>query len=79
MALRATDVMIAGVVVIAGYGDVGKGCAEIGIGLWSPCFGLRSDPICAYQASLPGDQAATMEEAAPIGDIFVTARQAASM
>jgi adenosylhomocysteinase len=70
---RATDVMVAGkVVVVAGYGDVGKGCAHS-----MKCLGARVivteiDPICALQAMMEGYQVATMEEAAPIGDIFVT-------
>jgi len=70
---RATDVMVAGkVVVVAGYGDVGKGCAHS-----MKCLGARVivteiDPICALQAMMEGYQVATMEEAAPVGDIFVT-------
>lgn len=71
---RATDVMLAGkVVVVAGYGDVGKGSA-----LSMKSYGARVlvteiDPICALQAAMEGFQVTTMEEAAPIADIFVTA------
>ena len=71
---RATDLMIAGkVVVIAGYGDVGKGCAQAVTGLGGRVLITEIDPICAYQAALEGYQVMTMEEAAPIGDLFVTA------
>lgn len=71
---RATDVMIAGkVVVIAGYGDVGKGCAEAMHGLGARILVTEVDPICAYQAAMNGFQVLTMEEAAKQGDIFVTA------
>lgn len=71
---RATDVMIAGkTVVIAGYGDVGKGCAESVSAFGARVLISEIDPICAYQAALRGYQVVTMEEAAPLGDIFVTA------
>lgn len=71
---RATDVMIAGkVAVVAGYGDVGKGCAEALSKFGARVLICEIDPICAYQASMNGFQVVTMEEAAPIGDIFVTA------
>lgn len=71
---RATDVMIAGkVVVLAGYGDVGKGCAKALSDLGARVIITEIDPICAYQAALEGFQIMTMEEAAPLGDIFVTA------
>lgn len=71
---RATDVMIAGkVVVIAGYGDVGKGCAEAMHGLGARILITEIDPICAYQAAMNGFEVVTMEEAASQGDIFVTA------
>lgn len=71
---RATDVMIAGkVVVIAGYGDVGKGCAQAMRGSGARVLITEIDPICAYQASMDGYQVVTMEEAAPQGDLFVTA------
>jgi adenosylhomocysteinase len=71
---RATDVMIAGkVIVIAGFGDVGKGCAQAVRAYGGRVIICEIDPICAYQASMEGYQVLTMEEAAPIGDIFVTA------
>jgi adenosylhomocysteinase len=70
---RATDVMIAGkVVVVAGYGDVGKGCAQSAKGLGARVMVTEIDPICALQATMEGFQVVTMEEAAPQGDIFVT-------
>ncbi len=71
---RATDVMIAGkVVVVCGYGDVGKGCAHSMRGYGARVIITEIDPICALQAAMEGFQVMTMEEAAPIGDIFVTA------
>ncbi|MEW5790926.1 MAG: adenosylhomocysteinase [Pseudomonadota bacterium] len=71
---RATDVMIAGkVAVVAGYGDVGKGCAQSLRGQGARVLITEIDPICALQAAMEGYQVVTMEEAAPIGDIFVTA------
>lgn len=71
---RATDVMIAGkVVVIAGFGDVGKGCAQSVAAFGARVVICEIDPICAYQAAMEGFEVMTMEEAAPIGDIFVTA------
>ena len=71
---RATDVMIAGkVCVVAGYGDVGKGCAQALRGQGARVLITEVDPICALQAAMEGYQVVTMEEAAPIGDIFVTA------
>lgn len=71
---RATSVMIAGkVAVVAGYGDVGKGSAEALAHSGARVLICEVDPICAYQASMRGFQVVTMEEAAPIGDIFVTA------
>ncbi len=71
---RATDVMIAGkVCVVAGYGDVGKGCAQALRGQGARVLVTEVDPICALQASMEGYEVVTMEEAAPIGDIFVTA------
>ncbi|MCH7960098.1 MAG: adenosylhomocysteinase [Candidatus Hydrogenedentes bacterium] len=70
---RATDVMMAGkIVVIAGYGDVGKGCAQAMRGLGSRVLITEIDPICALQAAMEGYEVTTMEEAAPKGDIFVT-------
>jgi adenosylhomocysteinase len=71
---RATDVMIAGkVVVIGGYGDVGKGCVQAMARAGARVLVTEIDPICALQASMEGYQVVTMEEAAPIADIFVTA------
>src|SRR3954468_14154362 len=71
---RATDVMVAGkVLVVAGYGDVGKGCAHAGRGLGARVLITEIDPICALQAAMEGYEVVTMEEAAPLGDIFVTA------
>ena len=70
---RATDIMVAGkVVVIAGYGDVGKGCADAMKGLGARVIVTEIDPICALQAAMEGFQVTTMEEAASLGDIFVT-------
>jgi adenosylhomocysteinase len=71
---RATDVMIAGkVAVVAGYGDVGKGCAKALRDFGARVLVTEIDPICAYQAVLEGFQVVLMKEAAPVGDIFVTA------
>ncbi len=71
---RATDVMFAGkVCVVAGYGDVGKGCAQAMKGLGARVLVTEIDPICALQATMEGFQVVTMDEAAPIGNIFVTA------
>lgn len=71
---RATNTMIAGKqIVIAGYGDVGKGCAEALANLGARVYICEIDPICAYQAAMHGFQVVTMEEIAPYGDIFVTA------
>lgn len=71
---RATDVMIAGkTVVIAGYGDVGKGCAKSMAAFGARVVICEVDPICAYQAAMEGFRVLTMEEVAPIGDIFITA------
>jgi adenosylhomocysteinase len=71
---RATDVMVAGkVVVVCGYGDVGKGCADAMDGLGARVIITEIDPICALQASMEGYQVTTLEECAPYGDIFVTA------
>jgi adenosylhomocysteinase len=71
---RATDVMIAGkVVCIAGYGDVGKGCAQSMRSYGARVLITEIDPIIALQAAMEGFQVVTMEEAAPIADIFVTA------
>ena len=71
---RATDVMFAGkIAVVAGYGDVGKGCAHALKGQGARVIITEIDPICALQAAMEGYQVTTMEEAAPQGDIFVTA------
>ena len=71
---RATDVMIAGkITVICGYGDVGKGCAQALRGLGATVWVTEVDPICALQAAMEGFRVVTMEEAAVVGDIFVTA------
>lgn len=71
---RATDVMIAGkVVVVCGYGDVGKGCAQSMRGLGARVLITEIDPICALQAAMEGYEVTTTEQAAPIGNIFVTA------
>ena len=70
---RATDVMVAGkVVVVAGYGDVGKGCAHSMKALGARVLVTEIDPICALQAMMEGYEVTTMEDAAPQGDIFVT-------
>lgn len=71
---RATDVMIAGkTAVICGYGDVGKGCAHAFRGMGAQVIVTEIDPICALQASMEGYRVMTMDTAAVIGDIFVTA------
>jgi adenosylhomocysteinase len=70
---RATDIMVAGkVVVIAGYGDVGKGSAQSMRGLGARVILTEIDPILALQATMEGYQVITMEEAVEMGDIFVT-------
>lgn len=70
---RATDVMIAGkVVVVAGYGDVGKGCAHSMRSYGARVIVTEIDPICALQASMEGFEVTTMEEGVKEGDIFVT-------
>ena len=70
---RATDVMLAGkVAVVAGFGDVGKGSAESLASQGCRVIVTEIDPICALQACMEGYEVATMEEAAPRGDIFVT-------
>ena len=71
---RATDVMIAGkIAMVCGYGDVGKGCAQSLRGLGATVWVSEIDPICALQAAMEGYRVVTMEEAAPVADIFVTA------
>lgn len=70
---RATDVMIAGkVCVVAGYGDVGKGCVQAFKGLGGRIVVTEIDPICALQASMEGFEVMKMDDAVKIGDIFVT-------
>ena len=70
---RATDVMVAGkVVVVVGYGDVGKGCAQSMRGFGARVLVTEIDPICALQAAMEGYEVLTMDEAAPMGNIFVT-------
>lgn len=71
---RATDVMIAGkVVVVCGYGDVGKGCANSMRGYGARVIVTEIDPICALQAAMEGFEVKTVEEALEEGNIFVTA------
>ncbi|PIE63376.1 MAG: adenosylhomocysteinase [Desulfobacter postgatei] len=71
---RATDVMLAGkTVVVAGYGDVGKGCAASMKGYGAIVLVTEIDPICALQAAMEGFEVVTMEEAATRADVFVTA------
>ncbi len=70
---RATDVMIAGkVVVIAGYGDVGKGCAKSMKSYGARVIITEIDPICALQASMEGFQVQTIEDSLSVGNIYVT-------
>ena len=71
---RATDVMIAGkVAVVCGYGEVGKGSAQALRGLQAQVWVTEIDPICALQAAMEGYRVVTMDYAAPLADIFVTA------
>ncbi len=71
---RATDVMVAGkIAVVCGYGDVGKGCAQSLRGLGATVLITEIDPICALQAAMEGYRVVTMDEAAAIANIFVTA------
>jgi adenosylhomocysteinase len=70
---RATDVMIAGKnAVVVGFGDVGKGCAQALKGMGAIVHVTEIDPICALQAAMEGYRVVTMEQAASIGNIFVT-------
>jgi adenosylhomocysteinase len=70
---RATDIMLAGKkVVICGYGDVGKGCAQSMSGYGMQVFVTEIDPICALQAAMEGFSVVTMDQACEFGDIFVT-------
>ena len=71
---RGTDIMIAGKnVVVCGFGDVGKGCAQSMQGYGARVFVTEIDPICALQAAMEGFQVVTMDDASNYGDIFVTA------
>jgi adenosylhomocysteinase len=71
---RATDVLIGGkVAVVAGYGDVGKGCAESLRGQGARVIVTEIDPICALQAAMEGYQVATLEDVVETADIFITA------
>jgi adenosylhomocysteinase len=71
---RATDIMVAGkVVVVCGYGDVGKGCAQSMRGFGARVLVTECDPICALQAVMEGYEVTVMDEACERGDIFVTA------
>jgi adenosylhomocysteinase len=70
---RATDVMVAGkIALVAGYGDVGKGCAQSLKGLGATVLITEIDPICALQAAMEGFRVVTMEDAVDKADIFVT-------
>ena len=70
---RATDVMIAGkICVVLGYGDVGKGCAQAFRGMGATVWVTEIDPICALQAAMEGYRVVNMNDAAALGDIFVT-------
>lgn len=71
---RATDVMVAGkIAVVCGYGDVGKGSAQSLRGLGATVWITEIDPICALQAAMEGYRVVTMDDAAAMGNIFVTA------
>lgn len=71
---RATNVMIAGKkAVVAGYGDVGKGCAQALRGFGARVYITEIDPICALQAAMEGYEVVTLDDIAAVGDIFVTA------
>jgi adenosylhomocysteinase len=71
---RATDVMVAGkIALVAGYGDVGKGCAQSLKGLGATVWVTEIDPICALQAAMEGFRVVTLEHAADKADIFVSA------
>jgi len=71
---RATDIMLAGkVVVVCGYGDVGKGCAKSMRAYGARVLVTEIDPICALQAAMEGFEVCTVEDALPEGNIYVTA------
>ncbi len=70
---RATDIMVAGkVVMVCGYGDVGKGCAQSMRGFGARVLVSEIDPICALQAAMEGYEVCTVEDALPLADIYVT-------
>jgi adenosylhomocysteinase len=70
---RATDIMVAGkVVMVCGYGDVGKGCAQSMRGFGARVLVSEVDPICALQAAMEGYEVCTVQDALPIADIYVT-------
>ena len=70
---RATDIMVAGkIVVVCGYGDVGKGCAQSMRGFGARVLITEIDPICALQAAMEGYEVTTVEDALAEGDIYVT-------
>ncbi len=70
---RATDIMVAGkVVMVCGYGDVGKGCAKSMRGFGARVLVSEIDPICALQAAMEGFEVCTVEDALPVADIYVT-------
>tara|TARA_B100000902_G_scaffold344254_1_gene349524 strand:- start:886 stop:2199 length:1314 start_codon:yes stop_codon:yes gene_type:complete len=70
---RATDIMLAGKkIVVCGYGDVGKGCAQSMQGYGAVVYVTEVDPICALQAAMEGFTVTTMDDAANFGDIFIT-------
>ena len=70
---RATDIMLAGKkVIVCGYGDVGKGCAQSMAGYGARVYVTEVDPICALQAAMEGFEVVTMDDASEYGDIFVT-------
>lgn len=72
--MRATDVMLAGkVAVVAGYGDVGKGCCQSLRGQGARVIVTEIDPICALQAAMEGYEVMTMDQACTFGDLFITA------
>ena len=71
---RATDTMVAGkIIAVAGYGDVGKGCAQSMRSYGSRVLVTEIDPICALQAAMEGYEVTTMDESSKVADIFVTA------
>ena len=70
---RATDIMLAGKkIIVCGYGDVGKGCAQSMAGYGARVYVTEVDPICALQAAMEGFEVVTMDDASEYGDIFVT-------